>query len=68
MKIDPAKYKNSDKRCTYPWEPGPCGYCWSYAHHVDGNPKFADMERVCQSCEFWTESVLFESDTNEQES
>jgi len=29
-------YKNPDKRCTYPFTCDPLGYCWAYAHHVDG--------------------------------
>ena len=29
------KYRNPDPRCTYPWEPGPVGYCASYACAVD---------------------------------
>lgn len=27
-------------------------YCWSYADHVDGNPKFADLEKICFACDF----------------
>lgn len=27
-------------------------YCWSYADHVDGNPKFADLEKLCVGCDF----------------
>jgi len=46
-------YRNPDARCTYPFTPDPVGYCWAYAHHVDGNPKFADMDKICPGCECW---------------
>ena len=59
-------YKNEDKRCTYPFECSPLGYCWSYAHHVDGNPKFADIESICKDCEFWTESETFGNPLGEE--
>jgi hypothetical protein len=50
-----GKYRNPDKRCQYPFEPNPLGYCWSYAHHVDGvDEKFRDIESICRSgCMFW---------------
>ena len=56
-----AKYQNPDKRCSHPpardtkkktWSAA--GYCWSYAHHVDGDKKFKDMEKICRGCELWT--------------
>ena len=43
------KYRNPDPRCRYPFTPDPVGYCWSYAHHVDGTKK----ELTCDTCEFW---------------
>ena len=46
-------YKNPDSRCTYPWSDCFCGYCWSYASHVDGNPKFADMKSICVGCDMY---------------
>ena len=45
------KYHNPDKRCTYPFESNAAGYCWAYAHHVDGDKKFKDMEKICPGCE-----------------
>jgi hypothetical protein len=47
------KYRNPDKRCTYPFSDCAVGYCWSYAHYVDGNPAFKDIEKICNRCEFW---------------
>ena len=47
------KYKNPDKRCKYPFTCDPLGYCWSYAHHVDGTPSFENMDSICPSCELW---------------
>jgi len=50
-------YQNHDRRCHYPFEPGPVGYCWGYAVMVD-NGKAADHKAVrayCKSCEFWKE-------------
>ena len=47
------KYKNQDKRCGYPFSPYPCGYCWSYAHHVDGTKGYEDMERICKGCDLF---------------
>jgi len=48
------KYRNPDKRCGYPFTPDPCGYCWSYAHHVDDTEGYEDMERICPGCELFT--------------
>ena len=43
-----SKYKNPDKRCTYPFEPMSIGYCWGWASFVDGgNPP------KCDKCEMW---------------
>jgi hypothetical protein len=47
------KYENPDPRCEYPYDPSPVGYCWSYANHVDGEDKFADMTAICPGCECW---------------
>ena len=46
-------YKNPDKRCSYPFTCDPLGYCWSYAHYVDGNEKFKNIKNICKNCEFW---------------
>jgi hypothetical protein len=43
-----AKYKNPDKRCTYPFEDNFVGYCWSYANAVD---KREDAN--CVGCGFY---------------
>jgi len=45
------KYRNPDTRCGYPFEPCGAGYCWSYAHHVDGTEGYEDMESICPGCE-----------------
>lgn len=50
------KYKNPDPRCEYPFTPDAAGYCWSYAHHVDGTKGYKHMKRKCLHCEMWTES------------
>lgn len=49
------KYRNPDRRCTYPFEPCAAGYCWGYANFVDGNKPWADrpMEKNCQRCDMW---------------
>lgn len=47
------KYENKDERCTYPFSPDPAGYCWSYAHHVDGKGHCPDMSTICPECELW---------------
>jgi hypothetical protein len=52
MKNPFMKYKNPDKRCTYPFEPSLLGYCWGYATKVDEGKKMATI--VCaKRCEFW---------------
>jgi len=48
-------YKNPDSRCKYPFICEPLGYCWSYAHHVDGTEGYDDMSKICPLCEFWSE-------------
>jgi len=48
-----VKYRNPDRRCTYPFTPDPVGYCWTYAHHVDGTPGFENPE--CVGCECFEE-------------
>ena len=55
-----VKYQNPDKRCGYPpiretktktwW---PTSYCWSYAFHVDGDPKFKNIKKICKDCDLW---------------
>ena len=47
------KYRNPDPRCGYPFTPDPCGYCWSYARHIDGTG-CKDMDEICPRCEMWT--------------
>ena len=54
-------YRNPDPQCTYPWSPGPAGYCWSWANHFDGAPKFADIQTICKGCECYA-SQLAEAD------
>ena len=46
-------YCNHDDRCTYPFSPDRAGYCWSYAHHVDGTRGYEDMGKICPGCECW---------------
>lgn len=55
-----VKYQNPDKRCSHPpvrdtesktWSS--FSYCWSYAFHVDGNPKFKNILKICKTCELW---------------
>ena len=49
-----GKYENTDPRCRYPYNPeAPLDYCWTYAIHVDGDPKYKDLESLCRDCEFW---------------
>ncbi len=50
---EPDKYENDDPRCTQPYSPAALDYCWSYAHHVDGSPGYADLKARCHGCEFW---------------
>jgi len=52
------KYENPDARCSYPFELHPLGYCFSYALHIDGDPKFTDMKKVCSRCEFYNQIPL----------
>jgi hypothetical protein len=47
------KYKNPDKRCTYPFADNALGYCWSYACYVDGERAFEYIEKICKGCEYW---------------
>lgn len=54
---DFEKYKNTDPGCTYPFEPDPLGYCWSYAHHTDGNPAFKNMKKICEGCELYVKQT-----------
>lgn len=57
-----AKYRNPDRRCCYPFTNDPIGYCWSFACHVDGDPRWADMEMICTNCELWRDSQNFDRD------
>jgi len=54
---DLEKYRNPDRRCTYPFTPDPVGYCWSYACHVDGESRFEDMLKICAGCECWKDDA-----------
>jgi len=36
---------------TKTWSPA--SYCWSYAFHADGNPKFKNIVKICKTCELW---------------
>ena len=45
------KYRNPDPRCAYPFTPDTFGYCWTYAHHVDGSSGFDVLK--CGGCEFF---------------
>jgi hypothetical protein len=47
-KVVTPDYKNPDPRCHYPWDDSPVGFCWSYAHHVDGQPGFENMVAICE--------------------
>ncbi len=53
------KYRNPDPRCTYPFDPSPLGYCWSFAQYVDDGwsglkrGKEKGMETICKGCECW---------------
>jgi hypothetical protein len=51
------KYRNPDSRCEYPFTPDPTGYCWSFAHHVDGTKGFEHLEAICPTCECWSENA-----------
>jgi hypothetical protein len=44
------KYDNKD--CDYPFTPDPVGYCWTFAHHIDGTEGFEDLQSKCKGCEF----------------
>ena len=52
-----VKYRNPDKRCQHPFTPDAAGYCFTYAHHVDGTAGYEDIEALCRRgpCEFWKE-------------
>jgi hypothetical protein len=50
-------YRNPDSRCTYPFTCEPLGYCWSYAHHVDGTKSYEDMSKICPSCDCWNSQL-----------
>jgi len=63
------KYRNPDRRCNYPFDPSPLGYCWSFASYIDGGEKwlkqrsdiekkeFKTMEDICRGCDRWNEKV-----------
>ena len=44
------KYDNPPN-CNHPPARG-IDYCWSYAHHIDGNPGYENVAQLCQGCEF----------------
>lgn len=49
-----GNYENKDPRCQYPYRPDTrFGYCWTYAHHVDGTLGYANLEAHCRGCEYW---------------
>ena len=48
------QYRNPDKRCDYHFTNDPLGYCWSFAHHVDGTEGFSDMSKICSTCSLWS--------------
>lgn len=50
---DFRKYKNPDTHCEYSFTAEPVGYCFSYAHHVDGTPGFEDLIERCRYCDCW---------------
>jgi hypothetical protein len=52
------KYRN--KNCNYPFSNEPLGYCWGYAHHIDGTAGFKNLDNLCTKCEFKksSESIL----------
>ena len=56
------KYKNPDPRCNYPFTDDPMGYCWAFAHYVDGTAGFEDIETICSngSCECWNPEAIKE--------
>ena len=66
MKYKPGQiltYKNPDPRCTIPFSNDPCGYCWSYARHVDkGIPEQCGC--ATRGCEFWEEEKKDETKEN----
>jgi len=53
-KEDIMKYKPPEW-CLYPFEPNPMGYCWSWAHHIDGTIGFKRIKGLCKTrpCEFY---------------
>jgi len=50
-------YNNPDPKCQYPFTPDGLGYCWSYAHHIDGTKGFEDLSQICPGCESWNPEV-----------
>ncbi len=46
-------YNNPDKQCTYPFTCDPLGYCWSFAHHIEGTEGYENMAEICPGCECW---------------
>ena len=47
------RYRNPDKRCGYPFQPTPDGYCWAYSKHVDRVAGFGNMMEICGDCQHW---------------
>ena len=46
------KYRNPDKRCSYPWSDDAMGYCWTYAGKVDEIEEI-NMDYNCKGCEYF---------------
>jgi hypothetical protein len=55
--FDILNYKNPDSKCHYHFEPDPLGYCFAWAHHVDGTKGFEDMLPRCLRCECYEDSL-----------
>lgn len=51
-----AKYANPNPHCHYGMDPTAVGYCWSYAHHVDGNPAYKNMKWICYKCSMYAKN------------
>jgi len=51
------KYENKNQKCTYPFTPDPAGYCWSYAHHVDGTKGYEKMKKICPNCDLFKPNI-----------
>ena len=47
------KYKNPDKRCSYPFTNDVLGYCYGFAGWLDDTKKVITMQQLCNGCEYW---------------